>query len=194
MQPITLTHIAKRYGDKVIFENASFQFAPGEWTCLMGPSGCGKTTLLHLIMGLTKPDAGCISGIPREIAAVFQEDRLCEMFSVESNLRLVCGSHLSSAEAEACLTALGLPDCLSRPVRELSGGMKRRVALARALLAPASLLLLDEPLKGLDADTKQLAVTALKQYSLNKTVLCVTHDEEEAKALAASVITLPPRL
>ena len=189
---IRLDQIAKSFDKRQVIHPTTLTIENGNFTTLLGPSGCGKTTLLHLIMGLTKPDAGCISGIPREIAAVFQEDRLCEMFSVESNLRLVCGSHLSSAEAEACLTALGLPDCLSRPVRELSGGMKRRVALARALLAPASLLLLDEPLKGLDADTKQLAVTALKQYSLNKTVLCVTHDEEEAKALAASVITLPP--
>ena len=92
------------------------------------------------------------------VAVVFQEDRLCENLSPLSNIRLVTGSSLSTSVLTAELSKLGLTDCISHPVRKLSGGERRRVALLRALLAPWNLLLLDEPFKGLDPDTKKAAM------------------------------------
>ena len=143
----------------------------------MGPSGCGKTTLLRILLGLETADAGTITGLEgRRMSAVFQEDRLCENVSAVSNLRLV-NPALSRRAAEAALTELGLGEALSQPVREFSGGMKRRVAILRALLAEFDLLLADEPFKGLDEETKRQTMAYFAEHTRGKTVILVTHEE-----------------
>ena len=151
----------------------------------MAPSGAGKTTLLRILMGFTSADSGTLLGLEHiRFSAVFQEDRLCENLTPISNLRLVSPT-LSKQEAAAALGGVGLSDCLTQPVRELSGGMHRRVAILRALLAEYDLLFLDEPFKGLDEETKALVIADTRRRCAGRTVLLVTHDPDELKVLGA---------
>ena len=158
----------------------------------MAPSGGGKTTLLRILMGLEAADSGTVEGLAGlRQSAVFQEDRLCQTLSAVSNIRLVNPS-LSLSEAEAALSAVGLAGCGNQRVAEFSGGMRRRVAILRALLAQWNVLFLDEPFKGLDTGTKNLVLADTRRRCAGRTVLLVTHDPGEAEALGAvQVLHLP---
>lgn len=187
---IELRNVSKAFGEKQVLKGFSYTFPEGELTCVMGPSGCGKTTLLSLLLGMEQPDAGEILGMEgRRKSAVFQEDRLCENASAVSNIRLV-NPALSKGEAEAMLRELGLGDSLGQPVRTLSGGMKRRVAILRALAAEYDVLFCDEPFKGLDQATKAQVLDYFLARTQGKTVLVVTHDPEEAKSLGGHTLLL----
>lgn len=187
---IQVKHLSKRFGDKVVFADFSAAFPQGKTTCVMGPSGCGKTTLLSLLLGLEQPDSGEITGLSGlRKSAVFQEHRLCEDVSAAANLRLVA-PRLSRQEAEALLTGLGLGDSLRQPVREFSGGMKRRTAILRALIAPYDVLFADEPFQGLDQDTKGLVLDYWRERTRGRTVILVTHDLAEAEALGDHILSL----
>ena len=109
-QDIVITGISKSFGEKQVIKDFSHVFPAGETGILMGPSGCGKTTLLRLIAGLEKADAGSIDGVPERIAFVFQEDRLAEEFSAFRNLRLVCGKTVQKETLLAHLRELGLSE------------------------------------------------------------------------------------
>ncbi len=188
---IELKNLTKSFGEKAVFQNFSHVFPEGETTCVMGPSGCGKTTLLNLLLGLEAPDSGEILGLEDlKKSAVFQEDRLCENVSAPSNLRLVSPA-LSRRDAEGALSQLGLGDSLRQPVREFSGGMKRRVAILRALCADYGVLLADEPFHGLDAAMKLRTMEYFREKTAGKTVILVTHDPEEAKFFAGQLLELP---
>ncbi len=180
----------------------------------MGPSGRGKTTLLRLIAGLEKPDRGNVavtaSEAPR-ISVLFQEDRLLPDLSAISNIRMVLesgkiSSRSSSGEpfsenTSGCdryredtkrilsvLSALRLtPEEAVKPVRELSGGMQRRVAIARTLLYGGNLYLFDEPFKGLDEATRASVISFVREYTKNNTVILVTHDEAEAELFGGQI-------
>lgn len=191
MKDLVLEHVEKRYGDKVVLRDFSARFPGGECTCIMGPSGCGKTTLLRLILGLETPDGGQILGRSFPMAAVFQENRLFEDFSALSNVTAVCPRE-RRPEAAQHLMALGLGESLHAPVRTLSGGMKRRVAVARAVLAPGEVLVLDEPFTGLDRDTKAAVLAYLKDHTQGRTLLLVTHDPAERDALAQHTLDMAP--
>ena len=191
MTDLILEHIHKRYGEKVVLRDFSARFPAGTCTCIMGPSGCGKTTLLRLILGLEEADGGTISGRRFPMAAVFQENRLFEDFSALSNVSAVCAKENRKLAARH-LAALGLGDSLTAPARTLSGGMKRRVAIARAVLAPGELLILDEPFTGLDRDTKAVVLDYLKAHIQGRTLLLVTHDPAERDALANQVLEMTP--
>ena len=200
-------HIFKAYGNNQVLADFSAVFPEGKITCVMAPSGKGKTTLLRILLGLEKPDKGQLSGFSkRKKSAVFQEDRLCENLSAGANVDLVRPGKKSrrtitgffkkqedkSAEHEwtAGFERLGLSDCINRPVRELSGGMRRRVALLRALYADWDILFLDEPFKGLDKDTKVRTIEFVKQQCRGRTVICVTHELKEAEMLGAGILVL----
>lgn len=178
---IRIEHLCKAYDGKPVLRDFSLRMESGEHLCLMGPSGCGKTTLLRLLMALERPDGGSIAGLDvLRMSAVFQEDRLLEQLTPAENVRFVCSG--LPEKTEVLLLRLGLEkESLSRPVREFSGGMKRRVAIARALLAVFDVLFLDEPYKGLDAETKKAVQGAVGEYTRNKTVVLVTHDPAEAE-------------
>lgn len=191
MTDLILENIYKAYGEKTVLEGFSHVFPAGKRTCIMGPSGCGKTTLLRIILGLETPDSGTITGRPNQVSAVFQENRLFEDFSALSNLAAVC-PHGDKHTMADHLTELGLGDSLHKPVRTLSGGMKRRVAIARAVLAPGELVILDEPFTGLDKDTKDVVLDYLKHHTQGRTLLVVTHDPAERDALADEVLDITP--
>ena len=188
---LVLENISKTYGEKAVLKDFSHTFPAGKRTCIMGPSGCGKTTLLRIILGLETPDVGTMSGRPERVSAVFQENRLFEDFSALSNLAAVCHHGDKQVMADH-LTELGLGDSLHKPVRTLSGGMKRRVAIARAVLAPGDLVVLDEPFTGLDKDTKEVVLHYLKHHTQGRTLIIVTHDPAERDALAEDVLDMSP--
>ena len=177
---IRINKLCKSYDGKPVLDGLELHLEKGQRYALMGASGSGKTTLLNLLMGLESPDSGEIVMEPSlRISAVFQENRLLEMMTAEANIRLVAPE--AAATANELLLALGIDaDSLSQPVKTYSGGMKRRVAIARALLADYDILLLDEPYKGLDEDTRQQVIETVERMTAGKTVLMVTHDPEDA--------------
>ncbi|MBQ3076668.1 MAG: ATP-binding cassette domain-containing protein [Clostridia bacterium] len=190
---IVFDKVSKSFGDKPVLRDFSARFAASRTTALMGPSGCGKTTVLNLLMGFERPDAGTITRPAGRIGAVFQEERLAEGFSALGNLRMILGRRHDEGELVRHLTELGLPaEQLGQPVRTFSGGMRRRVAIARAVLYRAPLLLLDEPFKGLDEESRLAAIRYLKRHSEGVTTLLVTHDPKEAELLSAELLTLTP--
>ena len=187
---LRVENLTKRYGGKTVLDGVSFTLREGV-TCLMAPSGAGKTTLLRLLLGLEKADGGQITGLAgRRVGAVFQEDRLLPGMDAEGNLRFVLGAAWDEGRAAELLGELGLDGVGTKPVRDYSGGMQRRLALARALLIPFDLLLLDEPFAGLDRDNRDRAAACVRRHGAGRTVLAVTHDERDAAALGAEILRL----
>lgn len=188
---IDLVNLSKSFDGHNVLSGLTYSFPDGRTTCIVGPSGCGKTTLLNLILGLLSPDGGEIRGVPHgRIAAVFQEDRLIPHLSALRNVKSVLGRRTSEAEILRALDAVGLGGSAQQPVRELSGGMQRRVALVRALLADSPLVVMDEPFKGLDAETRASAIRFALQQLDGRTALVVTHDPAEAAMLKAEIFEL----
>lgn len=183
---IRLDNICKRYGEKTVLEHFSCAIPEGSVCAILAPSGSGKTTLLRLILGLEQPDSGSISGIPGQKSALFQEDRLCPGLSPIANLRMTVPG-ASEAECIAILSELGLADSLCIPAASLSGGMARRTALARALLADGGLLVLDEPFSGLDESNRLTAAQSILSHRRERTLLLVTHREEDLSLLGADM-------
>jgi len=192
---LTLHNISKSFGTLSVLDHVSMTLESGQIYCLMGPSGSGKTTLLKILMGLESADGGCILTMPdsMDISAVFQEDRLCETFTPVENVMMVTGKRLSRTEVRQELCRLLPEESLNRPVSTLSGGMKRRTAICRALLAPFDLLLMDEPFTGLDEDTRQLVIRYVREKSAGKLVLLTTHQIQDVEALQATLLQLNPQ-
>ena len=185
-----LKGICKAYGEKQVLQNVDLTLPEGGITALMGASGRGKTTLLRILMGLEEADSGERIGLDAvRISAVFQEDRLLERLTAEGNLRFVAETERQRGEIPNLLQELGLAG-ETESAATFSGGMKRRLAIARALLADYDLLVLDEPFRGLDETTKRQTMETVRRRSLGKTVLLVTHDEEEARALAEHIVRI----
>ncbi len=181
---IVVKDLCKSYGPLQVLQNFSCTFPHGRVSCITGSSGRGKTTLLRLLMGLEQPDSGSISGLEgARLSAVFQEDRLCENLSAVSNLRLVQRNRMPKEQLLRELEKIGLSDCGDKPVREFSGGMKRRVAMVRAMLAEFDVLILDEPFKGVDAKTYALVTSYVREKIPGKTVLLVSHDPRDIEQL-----------
>lgn len=188
---IELKHITKKYGDFTVFSDFSMEIPEGEVLCLMGKSGRGKTTLLRMLMGLEQPNAGSITGLDgKKISVVFQEDRLLPGFTVRQNLYSVCESALQQERMIRILTALGLEEWIDKDVSVLSGGMQRRVAICRALLVPYDFLILDEPFRGLDDKTKEIAIKLVLEEAKGRTILLSTHDAEETKMMGGEMLNL----
>lgn len=191
MKGISVKNLRKSYGGQIVLDDVSFEAADRQITCIMAPSGVGKTTLLRILLGLEQPDSGTVS-VPSDCrwAAVFQEDRLLEHLDAMGNLRFVLGNELDESEADRLLRELGLAESEGKPVRDFSGGMKRRLALARALLAPSDALALDEPFTGLDEENRARAIACIRNRTVGKLVLLVTHHEGDVGGLNARLIRL----
>ena len=175
MTEIRVQNLCKTYGDHVVLHNLSFTAGVGV-TRILGRSGAGKTTLLRILLGLDQPDSGSLFGTNCRWAAVFQEDRLLGHLDAEDNLRFALGSAYNAAAAKTLLGELGLADVGSKPICEYSGGMKRRLALARALLAPFDALILDEPFTGLDEENRSIALRCILHAAQTKPVLLASHE------------------
>ena len=163
--------LGKCYHDRWIFRHVEQKFHGGELYLLDTPSGSGKTTFFRCLCGLERPEEGEVSGIDA-FAVQFQEDRLCEEYSAVKNLEMVMGDAKEAREVLACL----LPEeALERPCRELSGGMKRRVSLVRAMEAGAQCVLLDEPFTGLDEENRKKAEDYIRQKAGERILMLATH-------------------
>lgn len=190
LNEIRLKEICKQFGDQQVLDHVNLVLPPGSVTCIQGPSGQGKTTLLRILAGLIPADSGELEGVPEKKAFVFQEDRLSEDYSVLGNIRMVTGRKSSPAVIQAHLDQLEIGECLHKKVRELSGGMKRRVSIARAFCYDADLILMDEPFKGLDLKLKEKVMDYVIRQSQGKTLVCVTHDVTEAEYLKGTILQL----
>ena len=188
---IVLRDVSKTYDGERVLDHLDLRIEAGKVTAIMGPSGLGKTTLLRILLGLTDCE-GTVSGLEnRKIAAVFQENRLLPWLTLKQNLELVCGPGKDADIAEA-LRRMELSDAADKKPSELSGGMQRRGALARALAYGGDVFLLDEPFTGLDEDLKDRIAGGLSELwrKEKKTVLFVTHDRGEASRYADTIIKL----
>lgn len=188
MADIIIEGLCKRYGDKVVLRDFSLTLTEGRATCLMAPSGAGKTTLLRLLAGLESPDAGNVNGLEGlRLGVVFQEDRLLDWLDAVENIRLTAPERSGDSIMEA-LRRFGLGNIEGQPVGQLSGGMRRRVALLRALLSPADVLLLDEPFNGLDEATRAAVAKEALRLINGRTALLITHDPDEAGLMGAETV------
>lgn len=171
-----------------VLSGLSFDIPEGSAVAVMGASGSGKTTLTKLLLGLETPTAGRIEGLSGlRISVVFQEDRLLPWFSARRNIAAVLPADKKSAElTDELLRETELSEAADKPLSELSGGMKRRVSIARALAFGGDLLILDEPLKGLDEELKKRIVPRIRKRF--RTILLITHDEAEAKLFGCGEI------
>ena len=186
---IRIEHLTVAYGGQKVLKDCFLTVPAGGHVALMGASGSGKTTLINVIAGLLKPDAGTVS-VTGKVSYVFQEPALFPWLTALENVNVVLSDGPATRqEAESWLIRAGLEDCLHKYPHQMSGGQKQRVALCRALAYGGDILLLDEPLKGLDADTRDRVVELLRRECADKTLLLVTHDPREAEALCDSVLT-----
>ncbi len=186
---VSAKNICKSYGGIPVLSDLSLEIAAGSVTAVMGASGCGKTTLISVLAGLVQPDSGVVRIEPdTKLSAIFQEDRLCGNLTVLANIRLVTGSTRTDKEILSALESVGLSGCADRKASELSGGMKRRVTLVRALLAESGVVFLDEPFKGLDVQTRAAVTEYCRRMLGGRTAVLVTHDRTDCEALGASQI------
>lgn len=174
-------NLYKAYGEKMVIQDFSAVYKPGEIYYLTNPSGSGKTTLLRLLCGLEKPDGGRLGrpengdskdAFPLSFSMVFQEDRLCMDYSAVRNVEMVTGDEKRARKA---LSQLLEKEALDKPCSQLSGGMKRRVALVRAMEAQSDCVLLDEPFTGMDAVTRERAEAYIAERQQGRILIIATH-------------------
>ena len=175
---LTLENLTLRYGKQTVLDGVSFEFHTGSKTGIVGASGIGKSTLLHAIAGLKSADGGKIHSSCGRIAYIFQEPRLFPWMTALENITTV-GADEATAMHYLKVLFEDADEVKNKLPNELSGGMKQRVSIARALAYAPDLLLLDEPFRGLDSETKETAVQLILSETKGKTLLLVTHDEAD---------------
>ena len=181
---VEIRNLCKAFGAHKVLEDFCATLPESGVVEVCGRSGAGKTTLFRILLGLETADSGEIAGLEGwRLGAVFQEDRLLPHRSAVDNVRFVCGA--SEAEILGHLEQVGLGAQAGQRVCDYSGGMRRRAAIVRAVLYPCRALLLDEPFKGLDEETRAQVIAYLKKYCEGRLVLLATHDEGEARAMGA---------
>lgn len=189
---VEVRDVRHAYGENVVLDGLSATFPAGTVTAVLGANGSGKTTLGRLLLGLEEPAAGVVSvpaGVRR--AAVFQDERLCEHLTAVGNVRLVLPRSVPRTHVEEALRAVGLVGAeLTRPVRELSGGQRRRVAIVRALVGDAGLVVLDEPFTGLDDAARAATRTWVRERLAGRVGVLVTHDPDDVVWFGAREVRL----
>lgn len=172
---IKIENLSKSFGEKSIIRDVSFTVPDKGIFGIFGDSGCGKTTLLRIISGLDTPSSGKISGNENlKLSVVFQEDNLLPNQTVLKNVSIISDDET----ALKCLKTVHLDDSVSLKTEELSGGMGRRAAIARALAYNGDLFLLDEPFKGLESELKDEFFSLFEEIAKTKPVIIITHDEQ----------------
>jgi len=191
---ITVKNLTKHFDDKKVLDDFNVVLKEGRITTIMGTSGCGKTTFAMILLGLLQPDSGIIEGLEgKRISAVFQEDRLVEHLSAVANIKMVIDGEPDLEEIRKQLSVVELEgELIRKPVSQLSGGQKRRVAIVRAMMAKSDFICLDEPFKGLDTETKQKVMEYVKKSVEGKTVLLITHDIDERRFFEGDYIGVIP--
>jgi NitT/TauT family transport system ATP-binding protein len=198
---LKINHISKAFGTLSLYSDFTIAFDHGRITCILGPSGCGKTTLLHIIGGIVLPDNGTLDGFAgKRISYIFQDPRLLPWKTARENIEFVLPHDLPPTErkqlADHFIDLVELRDFEGYYPARLSGGMRQRVAIARAFAFPSDIILMDEPLKGLDVKLKLNLIRTFSRIweSDRRTVIFVTHDVEESLLLSNEIIVMsrPP--
>lgn len=189
-------NINKNYNELKVLEDISIDFPKNKTTCILGPSGCGKTTLLNIIAGITTEDSGEILGFQEDISFVFQEDRLIKWKNVKDNISFVLKGKMDKEQIETTidkyLKLVNLEEYKYYYPKDLSGGMRQKISILRAFAYPSNLLIMDEPFKSLDINSKQILIDFFKELRImeNRTCIIVTHDIEEALTLGDKIVIL----
>lgn len=194
---ISIKNINKRYNNKVIFQDFQIDFYKNKVNCIVGKSGCGKSTLLNIISGIIEnDDEEFISIESYGLSYIFQEDRLIDWLTVEENISLVVNKIYDKKEREELcnkyLDLVGIKEYKKYYPQMLSGGLRQRVNIARSLIYPSKIIIMDEPFKSIDVINKEIIMNNLKEIlkQENRTVLFVTHDIEEALILSDKIYVL----
>ncbi|HBL84147.1 MAG: hypothetical protein A2Y17_12845 [Clostridiales bacterium GWF2_38_85] len=183
---IKADEIFKSFNSKPVLSDLSFNLPSNGFFAITGISGSGKTTLIRLIAGLEKPDSGTIK-VDGQVSVVFQENRLFSWLNVKENI-ILAGN--TNTDISNMLKTLGLESEESKMPSELSGGMQRRVELARALSSDFDILLLDEPFNGLDDDNINNITSVLLEIAQDKAVIIITHDRNYVSKYADKIIEI----
>ena len=183
---ILALNVSKSFGEKAVLRDVSFTVPEGGTLVLTGDSGSGKTTLLRILIGLERADAGEIrfeERAPASFGVVFQEDRLVETASAMENVRMIDkkSGRPSDDETRAALLELLPEESLKLPVSQFSGGMKRRLAVVRAMLSHGEVLVMDEPLSGLDEENREKVLAFIRKHQLNRPLILTAHDMEDLR-------------
>lgn len=194
---ISIKNLNKRYNNKVIFQNFHIDFYKNQVNCIIGKSGCGKSTLLNIISGMIDSDDEDFNTIEKEgLSYIFQDDRLIDWLTVKENISLVVNKIYNKTEVEdLCnkyLDLVGIKEYKNYYPQMLSGGLRQRVNIARSLIYPSKVIIMDEPFKSIDVINKEIIMNNLKEIlqQENRTVLFVTHDIEEALILSDKIYVL----
>ena len=192
---LAVQDLTKFYGEKEVFSGFDLVIHGGQVTALMGPSGKGKTTLLRILSGLETPDQGQVRKEEAPLSYLFQEDRLLPWLNIYDNLALILKETMDRESADGkirqVMEDMELEGELDKLPAQLSGGMRHRVAMARAFVYPAGYLLLDEPFKGLDEALKDRIIhRCWEHYTKDRSVLLVTHQPKDAQQLAQRVVII----
>lgn len=190
MKNIRIENLNVSYGNLLVLNNFKAEIERGAFNIILGSSGSGKTTFLKVVMGLEKYTGNIYNLDKMSLSAIFQENRLLEEYSIIDNINFVQKKDLSIEIIENEMKKIGLECSGNKIIKELSGGMKRRVAILRGLLFEADLYILDEPFKELDKDNYNLVISFVKDRLNGKTVLISTHNEEEIDYFNASTIRI----
>ncbi|MBN2665634.1 MAG: ABC transporter ATP-binding protein [Bacteroidales bacterium] len=198
---LEITDLHKKFDNLSLFSDFSIEFHEGTITSILGPSGCGKTTLLNIIGDIVKPDSGILKGFrEKTISYIFQDPRLLPWKTVEENIDFVLGRDMTAGQrnkiTDQLIKLMELEDFAAYYPSKLSGGMRQRVSIARAFAYPSDIILMDEPLKGLDIKLKLNLIRIFSRMwqTDRRTVIFVTHDVDEALLLGNEIIVLsrPP--
>ena len=184
---INIENLSISYNNHTVIDKFSYTINSGEKIALVGVSGTGKTSIINAIMNLIPYEGNISFSETPRIATVFQEDRLIEELSVFTNIHMTANG-LANNEIIDYINSVGLTP--RKKVSELSGGMKRRVAILRAILAPSNLLIMDEPFKGLDRTTKELIMNLISKKASDTTMIIITHDMSEATYFNSRIINI----
>ena len=186
---IQLKNVSKSFGSRKVLSDISLTVSPSDTVCIMGESGSGKSTLLGITAGILEADEGSvITEMINAPGIVFQDDRLFEELTPAENIRLICSR--SDEEIKSHLLRLLDEKSLKNPVSSLSGGMKRRVCICRAVLSRSNILILDEPFSALDDFSREKAAEYIREYREGRALIMTSHQRTDADLLSASVYIL----